>query len=79
MIVGEILFGLVSVALGGGLLYSARAKNLPLFVKLFVLASWIKSDAVKRAMCAVMGFGAIISGIVFILAGLTGRRLHTFF
>jgi hypothetical protein len=79
MIAGEIVFGLVSVALGGGLLYRARAKNLPLFAKLFVIASWIRSDAVKRAICAVTGVGAIISGMVFILAGLTGRRLHTFF
>jgi hypothetical protein len=76
MIVGEILFGLLCIAWGGGMLYYARAKNIPPpFVRPFVSTRWIKSDAVNRAVCAVLGLGTVISGLVFILAGLTGRHI----
>jgi hypothetical protein len=75
LIVGEILFGLVCIAWGGALLYYARAKNVPPLVRPFVSARWVKSEPVAGAMRAVLGLGTIISGLVFILAGLTGWRI----
>jgi hypothetical protein len=79
MIVGEILVGLVSFAWGGGMLYYARAKNIPPFVKPFVSTWWIKSDAVNRAIGAALGLGTLIAGLVFILAGLIGQRIPPLF
>jgi hypothetical protein len=79
MLTGEILFGLICIAWGGAMLYFARAKHVPPFIKPFVSTWWIKSDAVNRALCAVLGLGTVIVGLVFILAGLTGYRIPPLF
>ena len=79
MIVGEILLGFACIAWGGGMLYYARARHIPPFVKPFVSTRWIKSDAVNRALCAVLGLGTVIVGLAFILAGLTGYRIPPLF
>jgi hypothetical protein len=57
------------------MLYLARAKQIPPPVKPFVSAEWIKSESANRAICAVMGWCTLLSGIVFTIAGLIGRHI----
>ena len=57
------------------MLHYARAKNIPPLVRPFVRARWIKSDAVNRALCAALGLGTLVAGLVFTLAGLAGWRI----
>ena len=75
MIGKQIIFGIVAVCYGGGILYYAQAKHIPPLVKPFVSTWWIKSDKVNRAICAVLGFGTFIVGIVNIVAGLIGWNI----
>jgi hypothetical protein len=67
----QLLIGLIAIAWGGGMLYYARAKDIPMLVKPFVRAAW-GSERTNRILCAILGAGTVVSGVVFVLAALIG-------
>jgi hypothetical protein len=75
MIVEEIILGLVSLALGSGMLYYAKARYVPDVVKAFFSTWGIKSERLNRAISAVLGFCSLVSGVVFLVAGIVGWEI----
>ncbi len=72
MIVEEIILGLVSIGFGGGTLYYAKVKNVSDVVKSFFSVWWIRSERVNRAISGILGFLALCSGLVILVAGIVG-------
>lgn len=63
MLGSEIILGLASIAVGGGMLYLARARRVPDFVKLFIVTGWPG---------VILGFCTLLSGVVLVVAGIVG-------
>jgi hypothetical protein len=67
----ELVIGLIAVAWGGGMLYYARADKIPTLVRPFVRASW-GGERANRILGAILGAGAVASGVVFVAAAIIG-------
>ena len=68
----KILIGVYAIIWGGGLLYYSRAKHIPSIVKPLMRTWWIKSEATNRKLSAILGAFSIVSGLIFIIAGIMG-------
>ena len=78
MILSHFVLGLISVLWGAGMVYWAKAEKVPWIVKPFMFADWIKSERINRFIATVMGYASIISGLLFLLGGLFGRKVWPF-
>jgi hypothetical protein len=54
------------------------AKKVPSIVKPFIYTWWIKSEKANQLMALIFGIGGVIGGIIFIIGGLTGRKIFPF-
>jgi hypothetical protein len=71
VMIRQLVIGILATCWGGGMLYYARAKEIPALVKPFVRAAW-GSEGMNRMLCAILGAGTVVSGIVFIVAAIFG-------
>ena len=67
----QLIIGVVAICWGGGMLYYARAKEVPTVIKPFVRASW-GSERTNRVLCAVLGAGTVVSGIALVIGAIIG-------
>ena len=78
MIAEHLIIGFIGFLWGSGMIYFARTENIPAIVKPFLFSSWIKSDRINRALAVLLGTGTVICSILFIIGGLSGRKILPF-
>ena len=71
----HLVIGIIAVCWGGGMIYYARAKNVPWIVKPFISTWWIESKGVNNFIAIILGAATIIAGFFFIIGGLIGRKI----
>jgi hypothetical protein len=71
----EIILGLVSIGMGGGMFYRATSSRVSDGMKAFFSAWWIKSERVNKVISGVLGFFSLVNGVVYFVAGIIGRDI----
>ena len=75
MNVSHLVIGIIGVIWGGGMIYYARAKNVPWIVKPFISTWWIESKGVNNFIAIILGVASMIVSFLFIIGGLTGEKI----
>lgn len=71
----HLVIGIIGVIWGGGMIYYARAKNVPWIVKPFISTWWIESKGVNNFIAIILGAASIFVGFLYIIGGLIGRKI----
>ena len=74
----HLIIGIIGVCWSSGMIYFSQAKKVPSIVKPFIYTWWIKSEKANQLMALIFGIGGVIGGIIFIIGGLTGRKIFPF-
>lgn len=75
MILSHIIIGILGLIWGSGLVFFAKKSDIPLLVRPFMTSWWIKDAGVNRLLNLLLGYGSIISGLLFLVGGIMGNRI----
>jgi hypothetical protein len=74
----HLLIGIIAICWGSGMIYYARAKNVPWIVKPFISTWWIESKTVNNFIAIIFGACSIIGGFLYVIGGLTGWKIMAY-
>lgn len=75
MVVSHLLIGIVGLFWGLGMVYFSKREKIPVLVRPFLFADWIKNDQINRAIARFGGYASIFVSTLFLLGGLLGSRI----
>ncbi len=74
----HLIIGIIGAFWSAGMIYFARAKNVPVIVKPFLFTWWIEDEGINRFVGLILGISGVVGSLVLIIAGLTGRKILPF-
>jgi hypothetical protein len=71
----HLIIGLIGIFCSGAMIYFSQARYIPSIIKPFLFTWWIEDERINRTICLILAIGGAIGSILFIIGGLTSRKM----